>query len=268
MNVFVLGGKGYVGSAFVRAASKRHQVTAVDLDNYQDFRGRSCDLLINANGNSKKYLAEQDPAAEFDASVQSVLRSLVDFPAKRYVYLSTIDVYPCVDNPRRNRETTIIDPAKQSRYGLHKYLAEQLVRRYAASWLICRLGGMVGAGMWKNSIFDILHDRPLRVSAASQYQFMNTDDVAKIVLTLARRRPENDVFNVCGAGRISLAEIASLAGKPPPQYALEAPCIERYEVNVEKLQALLTVPQTAATVRRFVRDSTGSAGAPAQGHKL
>jgi nucleoside-diphosphate-sugar epimerase len=253
MNVFVLGGKGFVGSAFVRAAGKRHKVSAIDLDNYQQFRGRSCDLLINANGNSRKFLAEQDPAGEFDASVGSVLRSLLDFPATRYVYLSTIDVYPCVDNPRRNRETAAIDPEKLSRYGLHKHLAEQIVRRYADRWLICRLGGMVGTGLWKNSIYDVLHDQPLRVSAASGYQFMNTDDVAKIVLTLVRRQSENDVFNVCGAGCIALAAVAELLGKPPPRYATENPRFERYEINVEKLQSLVSVPDTAATIRRFLR---------------
>jgi nucleoside-diphosphate-sugar epimerase len=253
MNVFVLGGYGYVGSAFVRAASKRHNVTAIGRNNYQQFRGRPCDLLINANGNSKKFLADDDPATEFDASVASVVRSFVDFSAKRYVYLSTIDVYPCFDDPRRNRETAVIDPARLSRYGLHKHLAEQIVRKYAASWLICRLGGMVGAGMWKNSIFDILHDRPLRVSAASEYQFMNTDDVARIVLTLVRRQPENELFNVCGAGCIALAEVAKLAGKRSPQYAIETPRIERYEINVAKLQAVVRVPETSATVRAFVR---------------
>ncbi len=252
MNVFVLGGQGFVGSAFVRAC-KRHRVTAITRQNYDQHRGRACDLFINANGNSKKYLADQEPAAEFDASVASVLRSLIDFPAKRYVYLSTIDVYPCVDNPRRSREVAAIEPAKLSRYGLHKYLAEQLVRSYASRWLICRLGGMVGEGMWKNSIFDILHDRPLRVSAKSQYQFMNTDDVARIVLSLLRRQTEHEVFNVCGAGCISLAEVAALAGKPPPQYAVDAPRVERYEVNVSKLLAIVRVPETVATVRAFLR---------------
>ncbi len=263
MNVFVLGGKGFVGSAFVRAArgtraaGRRHDVSAIDLDNYEQFRGRSCDLLINANGNSKKFLAEQDPTKEFDASVASVLRSLLDFPCKRYVYLSTIDVYPRVDGPRWNRETTPIRAEKVSRYGLHKHLAEQLVRKYADRWLICRMGGMVGAGLWKNSIFDILHDQPLRVSAASEYQFMNTDDVAKIVLALVRRQPENDLFNVCGAGCIALARIAELAGKPAPRSVVENPRVERYEVNVEKLQSLASVPKTEATVRKFIRASAG-----------
>jgi nucleoside-diphosphate-sugar epimerase len=253
MNVFVLGGEGFVGSAFVRAASKRHQVAAITRRTYQQFRGKACDLFINANGNSKKFLADRDPAAEFDASVASVLRSLLDFPAKQYVYLSTIDIYPHVDGPRRNRETAEIDPAKLSRYGLHKYLAEQLVRKYANRWLICRLGGMVGQDMWKNSIYDILHDQPLRVNADSEYQFMNTDDVAKIVLKLAGRRLENEVFNVCGAGCIRLAEVARLAGKPELKYAGDQPRTERYEVSVAKLEAQFTVPKTAETVRDFLR---------------
>jgi len=254
MNVFVLGGKGFVGSAFVRAAARRHDTSPIDLDNYEQFRGRSCDLLINANGNSKKYLAEQDPPREFDASVASVLRSLLDFPCKRYVYLSTIDVYPRVDRPRWNRETTPISAEKVSRYGLHKHLAEQLVRKYADRWLICRLGGMVGTGLWKNSIFDILHDQPLRVSPASEYQFMSTDDVAKIVLTLVRRQAQNDLFNVCGAGCIALARVAELAGKPLPSCAVENPRIERYEVSVEKLQNLIAVPRTVATIETFLSD--------------
>ena len=213
MNVFVLGGEGFVGSAFVRAAAKRYKVTAITRQNYEQFRGRSCDVLINANGNSKKFLAERDALGEFDASVASVLRSLLDFPSKRYVYLSTIDVYPRVDGPRWNRETAAIDPARLSRYGLHKFLAEQLVRKYADRWLICRLGGMVGEGLWKNSVHDILHGQPLRVHPESEYQYLGTDAVARIVLTLVRRKTENDVFNVCGDGRIAVSAIADLAGK-------------------------------------------------------
>jgi nucleoside-diphosphate-sugar epimerase len=254
MNIFVLGGKGFVGSAMVRVAQKRkHTVTAIDLDNYRQLRGRSCDLLINANGNSKKFLAEQDPVGEFDASVASVLRCLVDFPCRRYVHLSTIDVYSRVDDRRFNRETAAVDPGQLSRYGLHKFLAEQLVRKYAPRWLILRLGGMVGPGLWKNSIFDILHGKPLRVHLDSQYQYLHTDDVAKIALSLVRLQPENDVFNVCGDGCIALADVASWAGTAVPPYAIDQPRQEHYEVNVAKLQSVLTVPQTRTTIRKFIR---------------
>jgi nucleoside-diphosphate-sugar epimerase len=254
MNIFVLGGKGFVGSAMVRVAQKRkHSVTAIDLDNYSQLRGRACDLLINANGNSKKFLAEQDPVGEFDASVASVLRCLVDFPCQRYVHLSTIDVYPRVDSPRFNRETAAIDPGQLSRYGLHKFLAEQVVRKYASRWLILRLGGMVGPGLWKNSIFDISHGKPLRVHLESKYQYLFSEDVAKIALRLVRLQPDNDVFNVCGDGCITLAEVASSAGTRVPPYAIDKPRKEHYEVNIAKLRSLLAVPQTRATIRKFIR---------------
>jgi len=252
MIVFVLGGEGFVGSAFVRAASRKHAVSVITRRNYEQFHGQSCDLFVNANGNSKKFLADREPVNEFDASVTSVLRSLLDFPAKRYVYLSTIDVYPHVDDPRRNHETAEIDPSMLSRYGLHKYLAEQLVRKYADRWLICRLGGMVGQGMWKNSIYDLLHDQPLRVDAESQYQFMNTDDVATIVLELLRVQSENDVLNVCGAGCISLSDVARMAGKPIVASNSTDARRERYEVNIEKLRSFLPVPRTEESVQGFL----------------
>ena len=161
----------------------------------------------------------------------SVLRALLDFPCGRYVYLSSIDVYPRVDDRRCNRETASIHPERLSRYGLHKYLAEQLVRGYAPRWLICRLGGMVGEGLYKNSVFDILSDQPLRVHADSQYQYIHTADVARIILSLAGRQSDNGVFNLCGDGCISLAQVAALAGKTELRYAVESPPVERYDVR-------------------------------------
>lgn len=255
LDIFVLGGQGFVGSAIVRAAREQgHTVAAITRENREEWRGRHCDVLIDANGNSKKYLARSEPARDFDASVAAVLRSLLDFPCRRYVYLSSIDVYPRVDDHRSNRETATIDPARLSPYGLHKFLAEQLVRSYAPHWLLCRLGGMVGEGLWKNPVFDILNDQPLRVHADSQYQYIHKADVARIILALVRRQAGNEVFNVCGDGCISLAQVAALAGKPALRYMAESPPVEHYDVNLGKLRSLLSVPRTEATVRKFIRD--------------
>ena len=44
-----------------------------------------------------------------------------------------------------------------------------------------------------------------------------------------------------------------MAGKPGLRYALESPPVERYDVNIGKLQSVVSVPQTDATIRRFVR---------------
>jgi nucleoside-diphosphate-sugar epimerase len=157
-----------------------------------------------------------------------------------------------VDDRRLNRETAQIDPARLSRYGLHKFLAEQLVRKYAGRWLILRLGGMVGRGLWKNSIFDMLEGKPLRVHADSRYQYLDVDDVAQIVFSLARRQPENDLFNVCGQGCIALGAVAALIPDYGLRYEGSDPRREHYEVNIAKLEAVLRVPRTQATVRAFL----------------
>ncbi|MBU4461359.1 MAG: NAD-dependent epimerase/dehydratase family protein, partial [Verrucomicrobia bacterium] len=62
----VLGAKGFVGSAIAAEAARRGwRVVAVDKEEYAAAVGTSCDLLVNANGNSRKYLAAQDPKLEF-----------------------------------------------------------------------------------------------------------------------------------------------------------------------------------------------------------
>lgn len=251
----ILGARGFVGSALVAEAQRRgYHVRPVDVDEYAAACGAECDLLINANGNSKKYLATEDPAGEFDLSVRSVVRSLQDFRYRRYVHLSTVDVYPDHSEPSRNAEDAVIDSGRLSPYGLHKFLAEQLVRYYARDWLVLRLAGLVGRGLRKNSVYDLLKGRPLRVHPDSAYQYLHTRDLARLVLTLAESATGAETWNVAGDGLITLREVAALIpGCVPTTVAADVP-LERYAINIGKLKARQTVPPTAATVRQFVRD--------------
>ena len=80
--ITIIGGNGFVGSAYARLLAAQgvpHQV--VTRENYASLRGGACDVLINANGNSKKFLAAREPLNEFDQSVRSVAQSL-EFPAR------------------------------------------------------------------------------------------------------------------------------------------------------------------------------------------
>lgn len=253
----VLGGKGFVGSAMVSmAAAMGYEVLAIDKDEYEAARGTACDLLINANGNSKKFLAAKNPRLEFDLSVRSVLQSLHDFKYARYVFLSTMDVYfPHVSHPDSNREDTACDPARQSPYGFHKMMAEQLVRYYAKDPLIFRMAGFVGRGLWKNSIHDLLHDRPLRVHPDSAYQYINTTDLARIVLSIAARAPEPGLFNIAGEGLISLREVAALIPGCRCAEEWDQLPLERYELNIERIKQWEAIPATRPTVERFIRET-------------
>jgi nucleoside-diphosphate-sugar epimerase len=249
--IFILGGRGLVGSAFQRLCERRQEPFVVlDRQNYTDHIGAHCDLFVNANGNSSKLLSKTDPIKDFDASVRTVRSSLNDFQYHRYLHLSSCDVYPDCSSPLTATENLEPDPARQSPYGFHKYLAEQCVRHCSKEWLIFRLGGLVGPGLKKNAVFDILAGGPLWLHPDSELQFIHTDRAAEIMLDLAQDGLSHRTLNLCGAGLIQLREILDAVGDVPVNPG--SPVV-RYDVSIEEISRLVELPQTRATVMDFVR---------------
>lgn len=254
IRVTVIGADGFVGSAFVRYLTAQGvDVMAVTRHNYAEFTGQVSEVVIEVGCNSKKYLADQEPRREFDLSVVHRLRTLLDFPADFHVHISSVDVYHDLASSEKTREDVYIDLARTSNYGLHKLLAENLVRHYAKKWLIIRLAGMVGPGLRKNPVFDIIYSKPLRIDPNSKYQFMSTDIVAKIVWYLFENGCQNEIYNVCGQGLISPREIAKLAGKQLDLRDLPSTSKPRVvDINIEKISILMNMPNTSETIACFI----------------
>jgi nucleoside-diphosphate-sugar epimerase len=255
--ILLPGGHGFVGSAFSRLFERRgiaHESIARDA--YARAVGRTGTILINASANSRKYLAEQDWTADFEASVASVVRTLSDFTVDLYVLISSVDVYNVLDDPGRNGEDAVIDPFRLSTYGFHKYIAEACVRRHASRWLIVRLAGMVGPGLKKNPVFDVLHGRPLSIHPDSSYQFMSTDAAADVVWRLIESGTTNRVVNICGQGLISPRAISELAGKSlivSPEAAASPPRV--ININTCLAGRFAPLPDTTTTIAEFVSAS-------------
>lgn len=250
----VIGANGFVGSAVAAEAGRRgFAVTNITRGTYELHRGTRFDLLVNANGNSKKFLSRENPGLDFELSVQSVHKAVHDFPAGLHIHLSTIDVYNDVTTPAGNREDVVIEPARLSAYGFHKFLAEQIVRRFAPAWIILRMGGFVGPGLRKNSIYDLLKARPLRVHPDSAYQYLHSRVLAGLVFDLADRVAPGTILNCVGDGVVSLRDIAGLIPGASLNAEPDAKS-ERYEVSNEALKAVLPVPASRAAVEGFIRD--------------
>jgi len=255
--VSVIGAEGFVGSAFAALLAAQPDVTLrpITRRNYDVEARQPSDVVIDCAANSRKYVAEETPAEEFELSVTHRLRTLHDFPAPLHVHVSSVDVYNDLGSPLTTREDTPIDVARSSHYGFHKVLAEELVRHYAPSWLIVRLAGMVGPGLRKNPVHDVLHAHPLRIHPDSQYQFLSTSDVARLTWNLVASGLRLEIVNVCGSGLVSPREIARLADVTPDLSTLPKDSRPRIvDASVEKLQRLVPVPTTADTISAFVRD--------------
>lgn len=249
----ILGGRGFVGSAIAQAARRAGWLVSVagrhDCGKYVN---RRFDVLINANGNARRFKADTEVLWDFDASVRSVYQSLVDFEFGHYVLLSSVDVYNDTTGAATTAESTPIDPAGLTPYGFHKRLAELCVAHRARSWQVVRLAQMVGPNLKKGPIFDILEGRPLWVHPSAEFPVMSTQAVGEVVVGLIERAPRNEFYNVCGRGSVEMSRILDLFGLAPddPPYADRER--QTYRIDVAKTHRICPLPDSWSEVAAFV----------------
>lgn len=252
MKALILGAHGLAGSAFMRVWSARGiECVAVTRENYDTLRGSSADIFVNANGNSSKFRARQDPDGEYGRSVRPVLNSLQDFSIGRYVLLSSADVYNNTEDPAANAESAAIDRDALSPYGAHKHLAEAALTENGRQALVLRLGGLIGPGLKKNPIYDIQHGDQLFVHPDSRFGYLHTDDLAEIALQLLSRPAAERIINVAGAGLVRIADVMAQLGRADmPVDASAIPV--RYEINTQTLAQYVTVPESRRALERYL----------------
>ncbi len=250
-SIAVLGGRGFLGSNLVNYFKEQgYEVTAIDRNNYQEFADRQFDLFVNANGNSKRFWADQNPEEAYKLSVKSAEKSFADFKFKKYVYISSSDVYPDHHDPAKAKEDQPIDQARLEPYGLHKFQAEQLVKNLP-HYLILRCSAMIGRGLKKGVVRDLLDGVELFVTLDSRLQFITTTEVGRCVLALVASGAGNEIFNCGGKGSIIIGDLGILLGRAA-SYRKDA-VYQAYEMGVQKLDNLVKLKSSEEYLRDFLK---------------
>lgn len=248
--VGIVGHKGFVGSAFfeVFSENKKYSVVGIGKENYSEWIGERFGILINANGNSSKRLADSEPEKDWKMNVDATKRMLQDFPCEHYIHLSTVEVYNDKSSQDATREGAVIDAAKLSNYGKSKYEGERIAREHK-SFLILRLAGMLGKNMKKGPAYDIIKLGKLFISGKSRLHFMDTAEVAAIAVHLADAGKWGEIYNVVGKGTIELNEFARIAG-----VALSATGkdVHLFNISTEKIGKEMDISTSMGTVARLI----------------
>lgn len=259
MKIAVLGGNGLLGFDLVRfltskkSSSSSFDVTSITRDTYEENKDKEFDLFINANGNSKRFWALQNVLQDFESSTVSVYKTMFDFQFKKYVYISSIDVYPDPSSPQKTQEDQSIKITDQNAYGFHKYLSEQIVKKYTSDWLILRSSMILGSNMKKGPFYDILNGNSILVTLNSKLQLITTNAIAEIIKALVDKSVLCETINVGGAGAFVFGKIGKYFDKEievSPEAQKQV-----YEMDVEKIKRLYPDLKTSEEyLQEFLND--------------
>jgi nucleoside-diphosphate-sugar epimerase len=158
----LIGYSGFVGGN-LRAAHAFDVL--VNSKNVEELRGRDFDLVVCAGTRAEKWKANRDPDGDL-AGIERLIDALRDVRARRFVLVSTVDVF---DDPFGVDESATADARHP--YGRHRRLLETLCAHQFPT-LIARLPALFGPGLKKNALFDLLHDNQVdKIHPDSSYQF-------------------------------------------------------------------------------------------------
>ena len=253
--IFIIGGKGLTGSALVRYAEEKNiEIKIIQKENKNEFIGRSCDILIFANGNALKYKANEDALFDFNASLSSLAEYIHGIKFKKFVHLSTVDVYDKKTSNETTKEDAIIDPSLLDVYGYHKLLAENYVKHFCDDYLIFRLSGLVGIGTRKNPAYDFCKQgKKVMTSSNSTMNFINTSLVAKAIFSILDLKISNQIFNLASKNSIKIGDIKKVVGFDS-EYTEDAEHhIQNYMINSEKIQEYVEMSTSEEAIDEYFK---------------
>jgi len=245
----ILGGKGFLGSNLCEHFSAVAKVDSITRDSYQSKKGSYYDILINANGNSRRFWANENPLEDFEASTESVYKSLFDFKFQKYIYISSPDIYIDPSGPTTTKED-MVTPGVRNTYGLNKFLSEQIVTNYSDSYIIIRPSAILGNGLKKGPVFDILDNKPLFITQESYIQFITANAIAECVTTFLDKGIKNEIFNVAGSGHTKVSELGDISGREV-KFSSDA-VLQKYEMNTEKVNSFYPLKTSDEYVRDYL----------------
>lgn len=161
----------------------------------------------------------------FHDSVE-LTRRLLNIPHRRFVYISTLDIYPRALDPEyaawsESDEVNARDIV--GIYAMAKYWCEALVRLAGRRSAILRCGAMLGETMKENGVVRLLRGKPVGLHPTSSFNFILHEDIGDLIAAGAE-----GTINTCSAEPTWLSQIAEHLKLPDPEwgaYAYRAPMV-------------------------------------------
>lgn len=161
----LIGCSGYVGTSLLRQRDFARQFRSANVSKVRDGR---YELVICAAAPAQKWIANREPEADA-RNIDGLIAHLRALHCERFVLVSTVDVFA---SPVGVTEESPVDLQGLHAYGLNRRRLEQAVEELFPRRLVVRLPGLVGPGLRKNAIYDLLNENNLdAIDSRAVFQF-------------------------------------------------------------------------------------------------
>lgn len=170
------------------------------------------DIIIHCAFNSSQRVTS-DSLYEYIKDNVFLTKELIDIPHKRFIFISSIDVYP--NDNKKHREDEIIDTnSVQGIYALTKLISESLVKNRSSNYLILRCSSLLGKYSRKNSLIKIIKEESpiLTLSPNSSLNYILHADVLKFIQSAIKNNLQG-TYNVASSENITIFQAAALINK-------------------------------------------------------
>jgi sugar phosphate isomerase/epimerase len=166
----IIGYTGFVGKNIIKNIKFDFLYNS---KNIEEIQCKEFDTLFFCGLPAKKWYANLHPDEDYN-NMKSIMDNLKNVKAKKFILISTIDVYDVIDGGYD--ETYLPNFEKNHTYGKNRYLFELFVKNKFDDHLIIRLPALFGKGLKKNIIYDLMNNNQVeKIPINSSFQWYSLD---------------------------------------------------------------------------------------------
>ena len=184
------------------------------LEEWENLRQTSWDVIIHCAFRNERSIESRKIYPYFQDNFL-LTEKLTSFPHRKFVFFSSVDVYPKDDRLHAEEESIHLEELDSS-YAHAKLFSESIVREKSRDFLILRCTSLLGSQMRRNTLIRILEggEEPLNLSLDSELNYIRYADVSSFIRK-AVEKSWKGIYNLASSSNISLGEAVELIGKRP-----------------------------------------------------
>ncbi|MCF6154424.1 MAG: NAD(P)-dependent oxidoreductase [Candidatus Brocadia sp.] len=212
MRILITGVLSGIGKYIYENLGGTGITRSTSAEEFEKIKRDGVDVIIHCAFNSQKDITSDLLYQYFKDNV-FLTNELVSIPHKKFIFFSTVDLYPKNSDTHAEDELIRIDTIKGI-YATTKLISESIVGKKGRNFLILRPTTLLGKYARKNTLTTIIEGgkEPLFLSGNSRFNYVLHSDILDFI-TFSIHNDIKGIFNVASTGNILLSEVANLLNK-------------------------------------------------------